>query len=80
MERAESQKGEKDRVDIMSLLFSCAVDFTLYSAILKKHNAEHLSARLKRIVKNFSGYNYLDMTPRQLRLKKNEVLEKMKHI
>lgn len=78
LERKESEKGEKDRIDIISLLFFCAMDFDLYYRILKKHKAEYLAKRLRSIVSGFKDYNYINLTPRQLKLKKLEILNKLK--
>src|SRR3989338_1678231 len=65
MERKESEKGEKDRVDILSILFNCSINYRLYQRILKKHNLEHLLERLVKIVKGFDNYKYLNLTPRE---------------
>ena len=80
MERKESEKGEKDRVDILSILFNCSINYRLYQRILKKHNLEHLLERLVKIVKGFDNYKCLNLTPRELKLKKHKVLEELKSI
>ena len=80
IDRKESEKGEKDRIDILSMLFNCKIDFRLYYKILKKYRIEHLLQRLTKIVKEFSDYNYLNMTPRELKNKKHVVLEELKKI
>ena len=80
IERRESGKGEKDRIDILSLLFNYSINFQVYYNILEKHRIEFLSKRLKEILRQFNNYNYLRMTPRQLKLAKKEALEKMKRI
>lgn len=77
LDRSHSLKGEKDRLDIMSLLFYCDLDFKLYSSVLKKYKNEHLHKRLLSIVKSFMDYKYFGLTPRQLKLKKKFVLEKL---
>lgn len=78
--RKESEKGEKDRIDILSLLFNCAIDFQAYYQILKTHHCEHLLPRLKAIVRGFREASYLNLTPRQLKLKKQAVLEQLKRV
>jgi len=80
MERKESERGEKDRIDIISMLFNCKIDFKLYYSILKRHKIEHLLRRLIALLKEFQDYNYLNITPRQLRIKKQKVMEELKHI
>ena len=62
----------------MSLLFFCTIDFDLYYKILKKRKAEYLVKRLRSIVSGFKDYNYINLTPRQLKLKKQGVLNKLK--
>ena len=76
-DRRESEKGEKDRLDILSLLFYCDVDFKEYSNILKRIKREEFYDILVKIIKNFKEYKYFNMTPRQLKLKKKEILEKL---
>ena len=76
IERKESQKGEKDRIDIISMVFNCSIDYKLYSDILEKNKIAHLLERLAKIVKEFDNYAYLSLTPSQLKLKKKEVLYK----
>ena len=78
IDRKESEKGEKDRLDILSLLFYCDIKFDEYFKILKKINREYFYDRLIKVVKDFNEYKYFNMTPRQLKLKKNEILGKLK--
>src|SRR3989338_9305639 len=80
IERKESQKGEKDRIDIISMVFNCSIYYKLYSDILEKNKIAHLLERLAKIVKEFDNYAYLSLTPRQLKLKKKEVLDKLSRI
>ncbi len=80
LERKESEKGEKDRIDIVSLLFNCQLDFNFYYNILKKYKLEHLLQRLFKVVKEFKDYNYLNLTPRQLKLRKQQILEELKKL
>ncbi len=74
VERRESEKGEKDRLDILSLLFYCDIDFNEYCKILKKIKKEGLYDKLIKIVRDFKEYKYFNITPRELKLKKEEVL------
>lgn len=77
LERKESVKGNKDRVDIMTLLFYSEIDFKEYKALLKEHKLEHFLPRLKTIVKTFKDVQYLDLNPRQFKLKKEAMLKKV---
>ncbi len=79
-ERRESEKGEKDRIDILSMLFNCSIDFGLYYRLLKKHRLEYLLKELIRIVRQFNNYKYMGMTPRKLKLKKQAALERLRKI
>ncbi|MFH1592139.1 MAG: hypothetical protein ABIB47_02100 [Candidatus Woesearchaeota archaeon] len=80
IDRKESEKGEKDRLDVLSLLFYCDVDFEKYCEILKKIKKENYSDLLIRIIKNFKEYRYFEMTPRELKQKKEELLRKLKKV
>ena len=74
MDRKESEKGEKDRLDILSLLFYCDVNFTDYYEILKKIKREDFYDTLIKIVRDFKEYKYFNMTPRELKLSKREAI------
>lgn len=78
--RSFSVKGEKDRIDTISLLFNCDVNFKEYINLLKKYKIEYLLKNLINLVNNFKEYKYLDLTPRQFKLKKKEILENLKRI
>lgn len=71
-------KGEKDKIDIISLVFFTDVDFRKYYDILKEYKLESYSSNLKRIIKEFKDYNSLNLTPAQLKRKKNVMLEELK--
>jgi hypothetical protein len=79
-DRETSVKGEKDRVDIMTLLFFTDLDLKLYFKLLKKYKLEHYFARLKKIISNFKDYSYLNLNPREFKIKKNKILKKLKEI
>lgn len=78
IDRKESEKGEKDRLDILSLLFYCDIDFKEYSRILKGIKREDFYDRLIKIVKGFRENKHFAMTPRELRLEKEEIIKKLK--
>src|SRR3989344_5041033 len=78
IDRKESEKGEKDRIDIMSILLNCKLDFKVYLKTLKRNRLDSLLDRLIKIVSEFKDYNYLNITPRQLKLKKQEILKELK--
>lgn len=76
--RKHSEKGLKDRIDIMDLLINCDIDFAAYHRLLKENKLENFHEQLVKIVSSFSEGSYLDLNPRQLKLKKQEILEKLK--
>lgn len=77
MERKESVKGNKDRIDIMTLLVYSEIDFKIYKDLLKKYTSGHFLPRLKQIIKIFKDIQYLNLNPRQFKLKKKEILTKI---
>lgn len=80
LDRKNSVKGEKDRIDIMTLLFYAGIDFKEYFKLLKKYKLGHFYERLKKIILNFKEIKYLNLNPRQFKLEKKEVIEKLKRI
>lgn len=77
-QREDSVKGMKDRVDIMTLLCFAGIDLKRYSKLLKRYKLEHYFLRLKNVINNFKDYNYLNLNPREFKLKKKEILEDLK--
>jgi hypothetical protein len=75
--RENSTKGEKDRIDIISVLFSTEIAFDKYRKILAKYKLTSYMAELKKIVNGYKDYDKLGMTPRELKKKKEAVLAKM---
>lgn len=77
-ERKHSEKGLKDRVDIMGVLINAKVDFKKYSELCKKHALLDFPRLLLEIVMGFRDYKYLGLTPPQLKKKKQELVPKIK--
>ncbi|MBS3050740.1 MAG: hypothetical protein J4400_01165 [Candidatus Aenigmarchaeota archaeon] len=75
--RRESEKGEKDRIDIFGMLLKCDINFRKYAKLLGKDSDEFLK-RLASIVKAFKEPDYFGMNPRQLKLAKQKILKKIK--
>ena len=80
IDREESEKGEKDRLDILSLLFYCDIDFKDYLYRLKELKKEEFYERLIKIVRDFQEYKYFNMPPRELKIKKRDLLEKLRKV
>ncbi len=77
-DREHSTKGLKDRVDIMALLCSADINFKKYHGLLRKHALKHFSSRLQKIISDFTEIKYLELNPRQFKLKKKELLGKLR--
>lgn len=77
IQRAESEKGEKDRIDIMGLMLKCDIDFKKYLSVLKPQDRNLFFKRLISIARNFREPEYFNMNPRQFKLAKQRVLEKL---
>jgi len=77
LSRRHSLKGEKDRLDILSLLVKCKINFSEYELLLGRCDLSHYKKRLMEIIKNFRTPEKLGLTPREYKLKKNFLL---KHI
>lgn len=82
IDRQNSVKGEKDKIDIISLLFFSEIDFNYkeYLSILKKYSKQDYAKRLLNIIREFNDYNSLGFSPRHFKLKKKEVVEKLRKI
>ncbi len=77
-ERKESEKGEKDRLDIIGILLRCEIDFGNYRKLLMKNKKERFMARLLSIVRAFNEPEYFGMNPRQWKLAKREIEKRIR--
>lgn len=80
LDRRDSVKGKKDRIDIMALIIKVDMDWALYFRLLEKHNLSNYFPRLKEIIAEFKDIKYLDLNPREFKLKKAKVLEKLRKV
>lgn len=80
LDRKDSVKGAKDRIDIVTLLCFTAINWKLYSELLQKYGLNHFRARLKTIVSSFQDHNYLDLNPGEYKLRKKKILERISTI
>jgi len=78
-DRTFSEKGEKDRIDIMGLMLYCDIDLKRYKEILKSMKKEEYINDLITLIKNFSEYSYFNVTPREFKIKKQKVLNILKY-
>lgn len=80
IDRGNSIKGEKDRIDIISMLFFSRIELNKYREILKKYGLENYIERLISLIRNFREYDKLDLNPREFKLNKERVLKELKRI
>jgi len=79
LERRDSVRGQKDRVDILSLLIKGDANLGKYQSILKEFRLQGYEKRLKEIVNSGKKeYEYLGISDyRKTRLLKRKILEKL---
>jgi len=75
--RGKSEKGLKDRLDIMELLLKADVNLGEYNKILQKHSLQKFKQRLVEIVQSFKDGKYLGLNPRELKKAKRELLKRI---
>lgn len=80
LDRRHSEKGEKDRIDIMSLLIKCDINFDRYRKILKDNNQEGLVTRLLELVKGFNDYKYFGMLPSEFKRRKQKIVDEIRKL
>lgn len=73
--REDSLKGEKDRMDIFSIIMKCDINLKRYKKLLNSIKRKDLLQRLINTVKNFSDGKYVGLNPRQLKLEKERILK-----
>lgn len=76
--RGNTEKGAKDKIDIMNLLLKCQINFEDYKKILEKEELSTFKNRLIEIIANFSYIKYFELNPRELKLRKEELISKLK--
>ena len=80
LQRGHSIKGEKDRIDIVGILLFTDVDFKSYFDLLKKYKLDNYFERLKEIIKTFKECSYLNLNPREFKLKKEKISIRLKKL
>lgn len=76
-DRKDSVKGQKDRIDILTLLCFTEIDFKNYYEMLKRNNLLHFRQRLKEIVNSFREVGHLGMNVKDYATIKKELLNKI---
>lgn len=79
-DRRHSEKGEKDRIDIMSLLLDSIIDFHRYRQVVAANKKEELIIRLLELVRGFSEYKYFDITPSEFKRRKEKLVDELRKL
>ena len=80
LDRRNSIKGEKDRIDIISLLFFTDFDYKIYKSILKENSREFLLDELIKLIRNFNDYNSLNLAPNEFKKIKKKITNRTEKI
>lgn len=73
--RRDSVKGEKDLVDMISLVLLEKIDFKKYGSIAKKYKLENYFSDLIRLIKSFKDYEKIGINAREFKIRKNKILK-----
>ncbi len=76
--RGKSEKGLKDRLDIMELLLKADINLKEYNRLLQKHGLQEFKQRLVETVQSFKDGKYLGLNPRELKKAKQQLLKRIK--
>lgn len=79
-DRKNSVKGQKDEIDVLSLLFFSDISFREYKRILYENGKEGGIDKLLRLVRGFRDYSLLDITPQEFKKMKKRVICKLKKL
>ncbi len=74
VERENSTKGEKDKLDIISLLLFSDIDFKKYHNILEKYKLNEYRRKLITLIKSFKEPERLNINPREFKKRKERIL------
>ena len=80
LERKDSIKGQKDRVDLICLLKSGLIDWNVYKNLVKKYELSDYSKRLETILRQAKDeFEYLGIKDlREIKKIKEKILKQMK--
>jgi len=77
LDRKESSKGMKDKIDIFSLLSLENFDFSKYKKILKKYKKEKFIIHLRNLLKETFEIKELKLSRHKMSRLKKEILKKI---
>ncbi|MBS3138373.1 hypothetical protein J4207_01570 [Candidatus Woesearchaeota archaeon] len=78
LDRQYSIKGQKDRIDIMTLLCFSRLNLNEYHKLLKKYNLDNFWQRLKQIITTFEDVRHLNLTVHHYSKIKKQLLQRLK--
>ena len=78
--RKDSVKGQKDEIDILSLIFFSDFNPKNYIKILREYKKDIFYSELIPIIKNFKEYEKLNLNQREFKIRKNKILESLRKI
>jgi|SRR3989344_7222217 len=76
--RGNSEKGQKDKIDIINLLINSDIDFNFYKEILKKYNLQDYKTELINLIKNFNLLDKINLNVKQYKAIKLKLLKELK--
>ena len=77
LDRKDSIKGQKDRIDIMTLLCYSKIDFKSYNNIIEQHKLANYRQRLRQIITTFKDLKHLNTNANDYAKIKRQLLEKL---
>lgn len=76
-DRKDSIKGQKDRIDIMTILCYAKIDFNKYRKLLVKYKLDKYRYRLKEIITTFKDIKHLNLNLVEFTKLKKNLLEEI---
>ena len=79
--RRKTIKGQKDAIDIITLLLYAPINYKKYNELLEKNNKQNLKKELENEIKQFNpkeSQKYLGISFHEFSKKKKKLLEKIK--
>lgn len=77
-ERENTTKGNKDLIDIFSLLKEKKINWKTYKEIIEKYNLNKINEKLKELISSQRAIPQINLLSHQMAKLKKEVLEKLK--
>jgi len=75
--RKGTNKGEKDKIDIFSLIADEKIDWQEYKKLVEKYNLKELNQKLKELISSAKTIPELNLLNHQISKLKKKILEKL---